>query len=446
VTDDKGAIGKDTVSIIVLATAPPANTLPVANAGGDQTITLPVNTVTQTGSGTDADGTISSYQWVWLSGPAQYTIVTPRQAQTVINNLVQGTYKFQLTVTDNQGGTNSGIVTITVSPEPNKPPVANAGSNQTITLPVNTVTQAGSGSDPDGAVSTYKWAWLSGPAQYTIVTPDQAQTVINNLVQGTYQFQLTVTDNLGLTNKDTVVIIVLAAPLPANKPPVANAGGDQTITLPVNTVTQTGSGTDTDGTISSYQWTWLSGPSQYTVVSPRQAQTVINNLIQGTYQFQLTVTDNQGATSTDIVVITVNKGANIPPVANAGAPFTTSNVTNVPLDGSLSYDPDGTIVKYLWIQISGAGGCTITNANSDRPSLYGLAPGVYVFQLTVTDNNGATNSAQVTVTVTAPPPGGVTGPVAVAGKDTTIYYPQITAIVLDGSVSSDADGTITTYV
>ena len=104
----------------------------------------------------------------------------------------------------------------------------------------------------------------------------------------------------------------------ANIPPVANAGADQTVTLPVNTVTLNGSGTDADGTIASYQWTKISGPSTFTIVSPSQAQTAVNNLVQGTYQFQLTVTDNQGATATDTVVITVNPAANIPPTANAG--------------------------------------------------------------------------------------------------------------------------------
>ena len=81
---------------------------------------------------------------------------------------------------------------------------------------------------------------------------------MNNLSEGVYQFELTVTDNKGATGKDTVQITVNAA---ANISPTANAGGDQTITLPTNTVTLSGSGTDPDGTISSYSWTKISGPS-----------------------------------------------------------------------------------------------------------------------------------------------------------------------------------------
>ena len=51
-----------------------------------------------------------------------------------------------------------------------------------------------------------------------------------------------------------------------NIPPVANAGIDQTITLPTNIVLLNGSGTDADGTIVSYAWTKISGPSAGTIL------------------------------------------------------------------------------------------------------------------------------------------------------------------------------------
>ncbi len=159
------------------------------------------NSVTLVGSGSDPDGNIASYQWTKISGPSQYNIVSPAQAQTVINNLMQGVYQFVLTVTDNQGATGKDTVQVTVNPAPNQPPTANAGLNQNITLPTNNVTLVGSGSDPDGNVVSYQWTKISGPSQYNIVSPAQAQTVINNLVQGVYQFQLTVTDNQGATGK-----------------------------------------------------------------------------------------------------------------------------------------------------------------------------------------------------------------------------------------------------
>lgn len=95
----------------------PANKVPTANAGVDQTISMPVNTVTLNGSGTDVDGTIESYQWLRIDGPTQYSIATPTQAQTVVNNLVQGIYQFVLVVTDNQGAESRDTVTVTVTPK-----------------------------------------------------------------------------------------------------------------------------------------------------------------------------------------------------------------------------------------------------------------------------------------------------------------------------------------
>lgn len=93
---------------------------------------------------------------------------------------------------------------------------------------------------------------------------------------------------------------------------------------------------------------------------------------------------------------------NIPPVANAGSNSTFNLPTSTTtLDGSASHDPDGTIVSYLWIQVSGPS-CTITNPTLVTTGVTGIAAsGTYVFQLTVTDNNGATDSANTSRTVGA---------------------------------------------
>ena len=92
------------------------NKTPVANAGGDKSITLPTNTTSLAGTGTDTDGTISSYSWLQLSGPSAGTLLTPAAASTVLHNLIQGTYTYELTVTDNLGGKGSDKVSVTVYP------------------------------------------------------------------------------------------------------------------------------------------------------------------------------------------------------------------------------------------------------------------------------------------------------------------------------------------
>ena len=91
-----------------------------------------------------------------------------------------------------------------------------------------------------------------------------------------------------------------------NASPVANAGPDQAITLPTSTVTLTGTGTDSDGTITAYAWTKTAGPTAGTITNPASASTTVTGLAQGTYTFQLQVTDNLGATGIDTMNVVVS--------------------------------------------------------------------------------------------------------------------------------------------
>jgi len=195
----KGTNVMGTSDLGALPYSAPSNIPPAANAGTDKTITLPTSSVTLNGSGSDPDGTITAYAWTKISGPTSFTIASPASATTNITGLVQGTYTFRLTVTDNGGLTASDDVVITVNPAPNQAPTANAGTDKTITLPTSSVTMNGSGSDSDGTITTYAWTKISGPTSFTIASPASATTNITGLVQGAYTFRLTVTDNGGLT-------------------------------------------------------------------------------------------------------------------------------------------------------------------------------------------------------------------------------------------------------
>ncbi|UAY51203.1 T9SS type A sorting domain-containing protein [Ferruginibacter albus] len=429
VTDNQGATGKDTIQIIVNAAA--VNKAPVANTGSDQTIQLPTSTVTLTGSGTDADGTIASYAWTKLSGGTA-AITSASATTTTVTSLVQGTYQFVLTVTDNQGATGKDTIQVIVK-SANVAPVAKAGTDQTIQLPTSTVTLTGSGTDADGTIASYAWSKLSGGTA-TITSASAATTTITSLVQGTYQFVLTVTDNQGATGKDTIQVIVKSA----NITPVAKAGTDQTIQLPTSTLTLTGSGTDADGTIASYAWSKLSGGTA-TITSASAATTTITSLVQGTYQFVLTVTDNQGATGKDTIQIIV-KAANISPVAKAGTDQTIQLPTStVTLTGS-GTDADGTIASYAWSKLSGST-ATITSSSAATTTVTGLVQGTYLFVLTVTDNNSATGKDTIQIIVNAAAVN--KAPVANAGTDQTIQLPTAT-VALTGS-GTDTDGTIASY-
>ncbi|WP_247237823.1 PKD domain-containing protein [Telluribacter sp. SYSU D00476] len=285
-----------------------SNQTPTANAGTDHTITLPANSVTINGSATDPDGSIFSYQWSQQSGPGTASLSGANTATLLAGNLVTGTYVFRMAIMDNLGATAFDEVSVTVNPvAANQAPTANAGADQTITLPANTVTLAGSGNDPDGSIAAHQWTQQSGPNTATLVNANTASLTANDLVAGTYTFRLTVTDNQGTTGFDEVSVTVNQA-APANQTPTANAGADQTITLPANTVTLAGSGNDPDGSIAAHQWSQQSGPNTATLVNANTASLTANDLVAGTYTFRLTVTDNQGATAFDDINVVVNDG------------------------------------------------------------------------------------------------------------------------------------------
>jgi len=401
VTDDDGDTDIDDVNITVL---PEPNAAPVANAGSDQTITLPTSSVTLNGSSsTDSDGTITTYAWTKISGTGS-TIASPSSASTNITGLTAGSYTFRLTVTDDDGATSTDNVSVTVLPALNVLPTANAGADQTITLPTSTATFAGSGNDADGSIVSYLWTKISGPAGGTITTPTSATSGVTALQEGTYSFRLTVTDNSGATATDLMQIIVNPAIPPANIPPVSIAGSDQVIQLPTNAATLTGSGTDADGTIISYWWDKLSGPTGGGIVTPALASTGLIALTAGTYVYQLTVTDNGGATATDNVQIIVLAAANVPPTANAGSNITiTLPTSSVTLTAIASTDSDGTIVSYLWQKISGPNGGTIASPNSLTTTINSLQKGTYNFTLTVTDDDGATGTTTIQIIVNKAP-------------------------------------------
>lgn len=98
---------------------------------------------------------------------------------------------------------------------------------------------------------------------------------------------------------------------PANQAPVANAGADASLVLPTNSTTLSGSGSkDADGSIVFYNWSYLSGPSQWFLGNADQMSTTLTNLVQGTYVFRLKVTDDKGALGVDD--ITINVAAAVP--------------------------------------------------------------------------------------------------------------------------------------
>ena len=92
------------------------------------------------------------------------------------------------------------------------PPIANAGTDIQISLPTNSITLNGSGSyDLDGTIISYTWRSLNGPAAYTINSNSIVNPTISALVEGTYELELKISDSQGLSDLDSVRIIVTKA-------------------------------------------------------------------------------------------------------------------------------------------------------------------------------------------------------------------------------------------
>ena len=432
VTDDDGATGTDSVTI----TVEPENQPPTANAGADQTV-IEGDSVSLVGTGTDPDGTITAYLWQQTSGPA-VALTTPNSATSgfVAPTVSSPTMlAFMLTVTDDDDATGTDSVTITVEPQ-NQPPTANAGADQTATEG-DSVSLVGIGTDPDGTITAYLWQQTSGPA-VSLTTPNNATSgFVAPMVSSptTLTFMLTVTDDDDATGTDSVTITVE----PQNQPPTANAGPDQTVNTGDNVILS-GSGEDSDGTIDSFLWQQLDGPT-VSISDPNNATISFPApTVEGpeSLTFELIVTDDLQATGSDTVVITVNP-LNQAPTADAGPDQTVTARDSVILSGS-GEDSDGTIDSFFWQQLDGPG---VSISNPSNATISFAAPNVegpesLTFELIVTDDQQATGSDTVVITVNPinEPP------IADAGQDFTVRPND--SVTVNGS-GTDNDGSVVGY-
>lgn len=189
----------------------------------------------------------------------------------------------------------------------------------------------------------------------------------------------------------------------SNMPPTANAGQDKIILWSVNSTTLSGTGQGFVGAIiTGYEWKQVDSNSPVAISNSTLATPTVSNLGLGTYIFELTVTDNNGLKATDKMVVLVKPG-NFAPISNPGNSRTiAANVSEITLDGGNSNDPDGSIVKYEWKQIDVNNKLNLSQLNQLDPAakVSGFEPNkLYIFQLTVTDNQGATASENVRVVV-----------------------------------------------
>ncbi len=404
---------------------------PMAYAGND----LDVNekgAVAFNGQGSDPGGGSVSYEWSQEEGANKIDLTGKEnnpQLSFTAPDLNGGADKliFHLTVTDNEGDNDTDSVTVNIK-WVNEKPTAMAGPDQKVT-PGSTVTLDGSGSsDPENSIISYFWSISSSQINPSPILSDPSAIwptfIAPNVTRESWIIlELRVTDNgVGADQKsdtDTVKITVQPEVVDPNDPPQADAGANQTVTEGQTvTLNSTGS-SDPDGNIVSRTWTQTGGAAAVTLSDPSVASptfTAPDVSADTTLTFILTVTDDDGDTDTDTVQIIVQDDdagpePNTAPVADAGEDQSAKEGGSVVLDGSGSTDSDGTIAGYAWTQTDSTGiTVTLSDNSSIKPTF--IAPDVentiiLTFSLVVTDDDGATSSADpVRITITKKSSGG----------------------------------------
>ena len=114
VTDDRGAVGRDTMQVAVIQSR-----APIAKAGADVSITQPscsslASVELDGSSSSDPDNSILTYNWTKISGPVSFNLRNNTKVKAVAENLVPGVYGFELQAVDPQGLISKDTVLVNV--------------------------------------------------------------------------------------------------------------------------------------------------------------------------------------------------------------------------------------------------------------------------------------------------------------------------------------------
>jgi len=329
-------------------------------------------------------------------------------------------------------------------------PSSNAGVDQFVNLH-DTVILDGTGSSDDVGIVSYQWQQVSGPA-VNIADPTSASTSFvataqtwtddANIFANPVVLQLTVTDADGNIDKSQVRIYV------NGHRPVVDAGPDITIDYTTNstrTVSLDGTNSvDYGGQIVGYSWTISAYPSTAPALTINNADTATPTIdlpqtlsSSGRYTITLTVTDNDGQTSSDTMILTLIQSVAVDAgpdqVVLGGALVTMAGTTNM------------TGTPYVsWSQISGPK-VTWTNNNVSvlTPSFtapLGASPILLEFKLTVYDALSRTSSDIVAVTVQPNSTGVLASPVVTPPQDITVEATGSTTAVSIGVATAVDQG------
>ena len=403
-----------------------------------------IDSQSATGPAAFSDGT-----WTWLAGDedgvnvsytVEYTVSVPEDAST--GDYVLTADGSALSPSDSSETADTASTTVTVQDEPdNESPTA--AFDATPASPVageNVTFDAAASSDTDGSVASYEWDFDGDGT--TDATGESATNAFDS--PGDYTVALTVTDDDGATDTTTQTVSVSEAPTAASfqvsgltvESPVTQ-GDDAAVTA---TVENTGdeSGTQTvalavDGSqTDSESVTLAGGASQQVAFTVDTA-----SLSEGDHAVAVS-SDDDSASGTLNVTVTEPPANEAPTAAFTASPADPETGTAVTFDAAGSTDTDGDIASYEWDFGDGE------SATGAAPAHAFDAPGDYDVTLTVTDDDGATDTATQTVSVAEPSDPGTAPSTAVS------LSPSEELVAVNGSttfdvVVEDADGGVGAY-
>lgn len=305
------------------------NQPPVANAGPNFTVFEAYEdgyysaTFKIIGKASDPDGSVVSKVWNNISAPMAYY---QQRGDTLIARVYQREdYWFRFTVTDDKGATAEDEVMVTMAAYPSQVAVKsftlmNADNNSVIKtlnqgeiidlsqMPTrNLDIRANIDSTNIRQVVFHLGEYYTQDyySPYTFFGGLEGNYPGTSLTPGNYNLTAVPYNSHNIVGQSKSIQFKVIEGT-SNQNPIVNAGSEKVLTLPANSTTLAGSATDSDGTISSYSWTKLSGPSA-TMTGASSSTLQLSNLVEGAYNFRLTATDNSGGTAYDEVTVTVQK-------------------------------------------------------------------------------------------------------------------------------------------
>jgi hypothetical protein len=230
----------------------------------------------------------------------------------------------------------------------NYPPIADAGDDRLLDIIVtDSVLLNGQGVD-DNFIAGYSWTKIEGP-DCSLGDTSLAELKVGKLVAGEYVFELTVTDDSDLEDKDRVRVRVICSTCGV---PEVQAGEDRFLYLPLNTVELNANAKD-DGIISSYLWQQISG-NALTIEGETTEKLILSGFSEGEYTFRITVTDDEGKSGYDDIKLTViNPPDSIPKIEADiridGRKEKTWEKVSFPLEAVIEGEPTGSAeASFFW--------------------------------------------------------------------------------------------------